>query len=171
MSAPTFYGIDPDVLYPWSPDEAKGQDGAPVIDLAPLSERMSLRVGALRQKQASLYLQARKRTLERLITEAEGKEEKDAEDIKSAIFSEEVDALEEKASAIYSEEVQSAVLSECVKGWRNFVGPKGAIEFKGEPARDLRCLPAKWKAEIFYAIVTESAWKVEDEESFTSQPE
>ena len=60
------YGIDPDAIYPWSPaaayhdtDEGTKEliDGAPVVLVAPLTEKMALRVQSARHRWRDLQLQ------------------------------------------------------------------------------------------------------------------
>jgi hypothetical protein len=176
MTAPIFYGIDPDVLYRWTPSAAKGfdgglVDGAPVFLLAPLTEKLSLRVGTLRQKQANLYAQARRITFDRLAKQFVDREGEPTDEERDAILSEEIEKLSDKTDAIYSEEIQSQVLADCIKGWESFTSPHGPIKFVGEWSRDCRAIPAAWRAGIFYAIVSESAFREDAVLGFSSPQE
>ena len=181
MSAPAFWGIDPDVRYLWTPRagravvseaveasvDAEGNaipakapvygeamEGQPVLILSPLTERMSMRVTAARRK----YFAAMSRS--RAMFQG------------GADFNDAVDAFMDRIDLAYPEELQTAVLAACVVGWQNVTKPGGEpIKFTGNWEHDARALPGWAKAELFDDIVSETAFTVEEKQAFTSPQE
>ena len=163
MTAPAFWGIDPELKYAWTPrrfrieeDGADGstpQDGAPVLLLKALPERLSIRLRHARERFFAAVSKARAK-----IEDADGAEEA-------------IEAVLDRSEAIYSAELQMDALAACVVGWRNVIGRSGPIAFTGEWERDAQVLPASVKAELFNDLVSESAFTTEDREGFSSPQE
>ena len=155
------------------PEDMKLKDGAPVVLLGPLSERMSMQVNTMRNRQASMIAKARREAIEKALAGATPGETEEQRKARTAeIFDGMAAELVEKSEGIYTEEAMETVLKACIKGWQNLTRPGGkVIEFSGKPERDLACLPNAWKASIFWAVVTESAWSAEAIEGFGSRPD
>lgn len=177
MSVPTFWGIDPKCIYRWTPSQArvlvrdfvegspasgdvhavptqfavygKPLDGAPVLLLKPMPERLAIRVNAARGR----YFMAMTRA------KAKIKGGADSDDMIAETL--------DKMADIYPEDLQIDVLSACVTGWENLSAPSGPLPFTGEWEEDARCLPGPWKAELFRDIVDGSAFEPEEVEAFT----
>lgn len=144
-------------------------DGAPVVLVAPLTEKMALRVQSARQKSQRVYARAARRVSDRLgkLT-AEQREGVEAEDIRE----EEIERATNEAAEVFSEEFEAEVLLACLRGWRNLKRPDGAeIQYPEEASKRIACLPSSWRSEIVHSIVTESMWSAEAVEGFGSRQE
>ena len=133
------------------------KEGAPVVLLAPLTERLSLRLQAAK----TLYQRELYWARENLKKDSAGKS------------AEEVEAIERAATAanvrrgveMYPPDLQFDILADCVKGWENFRKP-----FSGKWAKDAQVLSADWKESIFLDLVDGTAWTETEIEGFTSGP-
>lgn len=161
---PTLWGIDPDVLYPWTPRagrkeikaaeyEGDGEgrklkrqaeyggalEGAPVIMLSPLLEPDYLRIVAAREA----YQKARAR-------KAGG------EDV------EPMDA--------YPEDLISNTLRRSIHSFKVLKGPRGNLSLSGDWAKDeIKIRP--FRIELFFDIASGGAYETSDVEGFTSPQE
>ena len=141
----------------------KAKDGAPVFHLAPLSEKTSLRLQAARTA-----FQATKREVERRFRADLGRFRglPEAERIEKVREAEDLHTLKasERANGVFPVELQAQVLAEAVRGWENIRKP-----FTGAWDVDGRVLKASWKAEIFWALVNETAFTEEAMQGFLSR--
>lgn len=162
---PVLWGIDPDVLYPWTPREGreivaeatyegeggerkeltaikygKALPGAPVILVAALLEKDYLEIEHAREE----YRKQRARK------KAEGES---GDDLK-----------------VFGEDLISRVLRTAVKGLR-MKGPAGRdMTLSGDWEKD-EVKIRRWKAELFIDIVLGTAYDSEDVEGFTCPQE
>ncbi len=169
---PDLYGIDPEVLYRWSPKQCrevleearidedgrfvpavygKAKPGALVILLSPLPERLSLRANAARTRYWKELAKAR------LSVERGG-------DVAAA-----TELCEDAVMRIYSEDLQFDVLAASVKGWEVKRSDGTEIAFSGKWERDAMALPGWLKAELFSDIMADSALSQEEQAGFLSQ--
>ena len=161
MSAPDLWGIDPDVLYDWTPDEGrevldKGEwdakkkewkrlpkygaalPGAPVVHVSAPSERIALKIEHARQAYRIMIA----RTIEE-------NRKMDSVAVTEKIL--------DKGEAIYSPELVSEVLAACIEGWENVKIPGKVIAFKaGDWKRNSKALPGAWQAKLFNDIANET---------------
>ena len=181
FDSPDLWGIDPNEIWEWTPRTfreivdngewdaktaewkrlpkyGKPAPGAPIFQIAPLSESLSLKLQAARSRYNIARFSAMKSVLSGGSAESA------------------MDATDSAASKIYSEALMIEVLSACVKGWtgvkkRTRQGLKPA-EFSGKWALDSVVMRADWQAELFNDIRTETLFEAEGQaESFTSSPE
>ena len=163
MSAPDLWGIDPDELFRWTPNEGrvvldKGEydgkkkewkrlpkygepiAGAPVILVSAPSEALTLKIEHARQSYRFMMVK---------LSEANRK----------MAFDDLTEAILDKGESIYTPALVSEVLAACVEGWENIKarGGKKEIAFKpGDWKRNSRALPGSWQASLFNAIVSET---------------
>jgi len=138
----SLYGIDPEADYEFIPFEwrvatedntIKAKDGAPVILLGPMDERLSLRIWDAR------VAYSKKKT----------------------------------DDAPFDPDLRFAVLAATVKGWRGVKRSADGPELKatGTWEEDAKILPASWKDQIFWTILSENAFTEEAVQGFTSRPD
>lgn len=161
---PIMWGIDPEVLYPWTPrafrevleperkegegDEAvfhpaklgKAVAGAPVILLGALLEKTYLEIEASRNE----YRRARARLL------SEGKD---------------ADGLN-----VFPDDLVSRVLRESIQGLRMKGPGRKDLALSGDWAKD-EVKIRRWRYELFFDIVSANAYETEEVEGFTSPQE
>lgn len=163
MSAPDLWGIDPDELFRWTPNEGRvvidegdydaekkewkrlpkygeALPGAPVILVSAPSEALAIKIDHARQS----YRLMMART---------------ADANRSMDFSEITEKILDKGESIYTPALVSEVLAACIEGWENVKarGGKKEIAFKpGDWKRNSRALPGSWQASLFNAIVSET---------------
>lgn len=142
------------------------QEGAPVFLLGSLSNAMDLRLQAARDSFHAVKRDTERRflaDLERIrsldISEDEKREQIEARESKLN------DESCARADKIFPVELQSSVLQECLRGWENIRAP-----FTGKISQDGRVLKGSWKSEIFWALVTETAFSEDAAQGFTSLP-
>lgn len=159
---PALFGIDPDVLYHWTPREGRAViaeavyegegesakeiapkrwgaalDGAPMVMLAPLMESDYLALDHAR----AAYRRERAKRLAAGDT---------ADDL-----------------TVFSDELVSKTLRASVKGIK-IKGPGGRdLTFSGEWEKD-EVKIRRWRGELFYDIVSANAYETEDVSGFTS---
>jgi hypothetical protein len=163
MSIPELWGIDPDMLYSWTPNEGREivseavreggklvkasvygevKPGAPVVLVAPLTGQLLTRVEAAQKRFASAL--------------AHGKDGARSE----------AEILDD-INAVYSDDLVDEVLCASIKGFRNLKTRGGSpITLSKDWAKDKAKIPAGWRAELFYAIVDGSAYSGEEIASF-----
>lgn len=149
------------------PEDLELADSSPVVFLAPLTQKMAMRVQAARQKTARIYAQAARRVSDRLAKlTADQLDAGEGIDIRE----DETDKAVEAAGAVFSEEFEVEVLEATLRGWSNLKrpGPDGLVEIKypEDKERRVACLPSAWRSAIVHAIVTETAWSAEAVEGF-----
>ena len=142
------------------------QEGAPLFHLAPLSEKNALRLQSARESFRTIKRDAEARLKADIvrIKALDIPEDEKAERIDAAQAKRQADACTQ-SDAVYSPDLQFTVLQDCVKGWQNIRKP-----FTGKWSVDGPVLKGAWKSEIFWSIVTESAFKEEAIQGFTSPP-
>ena len=162
MSAPDLWGIDPDELFRWTPNEGrvvldKGEydakkkewkrlpkygealSGAPVILVSAPSEALTIKIDHARQSYRLMVART-------------------ADANRSLKSDELIEKVLDKGEGIYTPELVSEVLASCVEGWENVKARGGKeIAFKpGDWKRNSRALPGSWQASLFNAIVSET---------------
>ena len=193
MSAPAFWGIDPDVRYLWTPRAGRAvvseaveaspaipaytaEDGAEVPAKPEIKAKAPVYGDAL-EGQPVLILSPLTERMSMRVTAARRKyfaamSRSRAMFQGGADFNDAVDAFMDRIDLAYPEELQTAILADCVVGWQNVTKPGGEpIKFTGNWEHDARALPGWAKAELFDDIVTETAFTVEEKQAFTSPQE
>lgn len=142
------------------------KEGAPVFLLGSLSNGMDLRLQAARDSFQAVKRETERRfraDLERIraldLPEDEKRERIEARESKYN------DEACSRADKVFPVELQAAVLQECLRGWENIRQP-----FTGKIEKDGRVLKGSWKSEIFWSLVTETAFSEEAAQGFMSLP-
>lgn len=148
-------------LIPWEIAE-----GAPILKLAPLSERTSMRLQAASRLYEQLKDVAKERLDKKIASVNASKISKQEKEIAidDLIFAAKTENIKRGESA-FDDDLRFEVLSEAVKGWKNI-----KAEWTGKWDVDAKALLPEWKSAAFRALLEGTAYNREEAEGFTSQP-
>ena len=139
-------------------------EGAPILHLAPLSEKTAQSLHAAKALYTQMLTIAREE-LDANKTEIDKDKELSAEAKKVAKAALDLEARKENVKRgldAYDSDLRSRVLSESVKGWENFRKP-----FSNDWSKDSLVLPMTIKDEAFDTIAEGAIFTGEEEEGFT----